>query len=203
VRKEFKDVGEGFNSEGKRTPWEMAVDEFTYQKRAAAAGVAPKPIALEKGPPITMEMERLDMTVVDYLKNVSNGILTDDQQLQIRGLYETLDRIGVYHNDANPLNLMWRERDNRFFLIDYGFSKAIEEKHGPSPNVESIDLLLDWWLMGLVSRGLLKSDTAALRGKRGAAILPEVPESQRSFWRRLAHTLEQTPLFPQLYEDDE
>ena len=34
------------------------------------------------------------------------GELTDAQQRDIVGLCERMDKAGVYHNDANPLNLM-------------------------------------------------------------------------------------------------
>ena len=64
-------------------------------------------------------MEKMDRTLVEIIES-QDGKLDTEQQKEIIKLFSTLDTIGVFHNDANPLNIMMKE--NKFYIIDFGFS---------------------------------------------------------------------------------
>ena len=105
--------------------------EVDFQIKAAEVDVAPKVIDVNlKNKSITME--KMDKTVLEVLKD-QDGVLTDDQQIKIVKLYEKLDKIGILHNDANPLNLMIKGDEWR--LIDYGMTKKIGKTHKENPNL--------------------------------------------------------------------
>ena len=105
--------------------------EVDFQIKAAEVNVAPKVIDVNlKNKSITME--KMDKTVLEVLKD-QDGVLTDDQQRKILKLYKKLDKIGILHNDANPLNLMIKGDEWR--LIDYGMTKKIGKTHKENPNL--------------------------------------------------------------------
>lgn len=132
--------------------------EATFQAEAAAVGVAPVVISVDKSPP-SITMDKMKETVIDVIKN-QNGKLDGEQQLKILSLYRRLDEIGILHNDSNPLNLM-TDGEN-WKLIDYGFTKKKTKKHGDNPNLNiSLKLLLHS-TMGLITRKLLVEEPTIL-----------------------------------------
>jgi tRNA A-37 threonylcarbamoyl transferase component Bud32 len=106
-------------------PIEASCDSASYD-------VAPKIYNIDLSNPPSITMEKMDKTVLEVLKD-QDGILTDDQQRKILKLYEKLDKIGILHNDANPLNLMIKGDEWR--LIDYGMTKKIANTHKENPNL--------------------------------------------------------------------
>lgn len=141
--------------------------EVVMHKKAQEIGVAPKVMQVISRPPFRLVMEKLHETLVQ-VADIQGGVLTNEQQKCILALFNSLDRAGVYHNDANPLNIMrlksTRKRDaENWFVIDYGFSKPIKVKaNGYHPNVRAIHMLLFSPLQGLVTRGQLKKPGPAL-----------------------------------------
>ena len=124
--------------------------EAEFQIEAYKAGVAPKVILYSpEGKFIVMDlMERTLMQIIEDQK----GHLTENQQKQIIDLYRKLDKIGIVHNDANPLNIM--EKKGRLYLIDYGFTKLSSHKNFKKynePNFQLMPLGLLLWLKGKVS----------------------------------------------------
>jgi tRNA A-37 threonylcarbamoyl transferase component Bud32 len=119
--------------------------EAEFQQLAADVGATPKIIEVDYQKKWII-MEKLDRTLCDIIKD-QNGNLTFDQQKQILNLYHTLDRIGVFHNDGNPLNIM--EKNGRFYLIDFGFAKFSTHKSlkdRKQPNFDLMPLALLHWL---------------------------------------------------------
>jgi len=129
------------------------------QEKAYNAGVAPKVISVDLSKPPSIIMEKMDKTIIDVI-NEQNGILTEEQQIQILSLYQKLDNIGLLHNDSNPLNIMivgdeWK-------LIDYGMSKKITKKHGTSPNVKMSLKFMLYSINGIITRKILKTPPTTL-----------------------------------------
>jgi len=81
-------------------------------------------------------MEKLDMNLYDIFIN-QNGQLTIPQQKSIIGIFEQLDQCKIFHADPNPLNFMIK--NNRWYIIDFGFAKPINkktiDKFGDNPNM--------------------------------------------------------------------
>ncbi len=77
-------------------------------------------------------MEPMDVRVVDILKQGSVQFSND-----LNHIMETLDNIGILHNDGNVLNLMLDHNDC-LKILDFGLSKeitpAIRKKWQGSPN---------------------------------------------------------------------
>ena len=48
------------------------------------------------------------------------------QQYQILDIFEKLDSVGIFHADSNILNYMIKNK--KIYIIDFGFSKEINEK---------------------------------------------------------------------------
>lgn len=95
--------------------------EADFQSRAAEAGIAPEVmhVDLQKK---RIFMEPMDVRVVDVLKG-NSAQFTDD----LNYIMNTLDDIGILHNDGNALNLMLDHNDN-LKIIDFGLSKEIDDK---------------------------------------------------------------------------
>lgn len=91
--------------------------EFKLQKKAFKFGVAPKPIEYNKDEKWIV-MEKMDHHLIDNISNFSKN-----DQIRILEIFKKLDEAKVFHNDANLSNYM--VKNNKIYLIDYGFSKKI------------------------------------------------------------------------------
>lgn len=119
------------------------VKEAAYQMRAFKAGVAPEVFACDRDKKCIV-MTLLDRSLMDIIKS-NDGHIPDKYQYQLLSLYRLLDDEGIVHNDANPLNVM--EKDDRLYLIDYGFTKESSHKDfkkykRPNEEIMVIGLLL-------------------------------------------------------------
>lgn len=109
--------------------------EVQLQMKAAAHGLAPVVHEYDlQGKFIVMD--RLDTTLYDTFRK-QKGVLSLAQQRAVIRLFQGMDKCGVFHADPNPLNFMKKGR--KWFLIDYGFAKPINQrivnKYGPTPNI--------------------------------------------------------------------
>ena len=96
--------------------------EADFQKRAAEAGISPEVmhVDLEKR---RIFMEPMRARIVDILKSGYSRQLTDD----LHHIMNTLDDIGILHNDGNALNLMVDD-ENRLHILDFGLAKEITDQ---------------------------------------------------------------------------
>ena len=81
-------------------------------------------------------MEKMDYSLLDLIKKYKGKIPKKYQQ-EIINIINKLDTINIFHGDPNPCNFMFK--NNKLYLIDYGFAKKIDtklvEKHGTkTPN---------------------------------------------------------------------
>jgi len=95
--------------------------EADFQQRAAEAGIAPDVmhVDVEKK---RIFMEPMSRRIVDVVKG-SHPKFRDD----LLHIMQTLDDIGILHNDGNALNLMLDFNDE-LRILDFGLSKEINEK---------------------------------------------------------------------------
>jgi predicted Ser/Thr protein kinase len=105
----------------KKSPQKLIL-EATLQQKAADVGVAPQVIDVD---PIskTITMQCMDKHLWDMIMKTRQ--LSTNQQRQIITMYKKLDKIGVFHGDANLMNYMYRE--GHLYMIDFGMSKEINE----------------------------------------------------------------------------
>jgi serine/threonine protein kinase len=90
--------------------------EIECQIKAAGAGIAPyiHDFELGKKPYIVMElMEGHLFSVITSGKELSR-----EDQKDIVYIFETLDTLGMFQNDCNLMNYMYK--DKALFMIDYG-----------------------------------------------------------------------------------
>ncbi len=100
------------------------MEEITLQRACSDAGISPKIVdyCLDEK---YVVMERMDCHLLDKMKQ-TGGILTSGEQNQLIDIFKKLDRVKVFHGDANVLNYMMR--DGKIYIIDFGFSQPITEK---------------------------------------------------------------------------
>lgn len=102
--------------------------ESELQHKASKMGIAP--IIYDVDTVFNyIVMERLDMHLFDVMKK-QNGELTKAQQNDVIRLFKKLDDCGIFHNDSNIMNYMYKISGDskKLYLIDYGLSKEINEK---------------------------------------------------------------------------
>ena len=113
--------------------------EYTFLKKVSEAGLGPKLYQTDIENKRYIIMERLDLTLNQYLKEKNFSL--NDLKFIIK-LYERLGQIGIGHNDTNiTRNIMFK--DNRFYLIDFGMAREVKKKkntvqEGINPNINLI-----------------------------------------------------------------
>lgn len=98
--------------------------EYTLQKNAASVGVSPRVVEYDSISKYIV-MEKMDEHLIDVMKK-NKGKLNRTQQYQILDIFEKLDSVGIFHADSNILNYMIKNK--KIYIIDFGFSKEINEK---------------------------------------------------------------------------
>lgn len=96
--------------------------EYYLQKKAAKAGVAPKVYDYDTVNKWIL-MEKMEHHLMDLIAQ-KKGILRKSQQERIIDLFHRLDKVGVFHGDANVANYML-DKKGEIYMIDYGFSREI------------------------------------------------------------------------------
>lgn len=116
------------------------VREAKLQTIAAKHGIAPK-VYDYSGEGKYIVMEKMDVNLFDCFR-LQQGKLNKDQQLSLIRLFRELDKCKVFHGDPNPLNFM--QKNGKWYVIDFGFSKPINErtipKYGQTPNMTYMPL---------------------------------------------------------------
>ena len=114
--------------------------EYTLQKKASSEGISPRVVEYDSVSKYIV-MEKMDHHLLDVMKK-QNGNLTKTQQFQIIEIYHKLDEVKIFHGDSNLLNYMVKGK--RIYIIDFGFSKEINEKFikklGSTPNIKLMTL---------------------------------------------------------------
>ena len=96
--------------------------EAYFQKIASIRNISPKVYKIDDTGII---MEKMDTNLIDYLKE-TNGELSIELQNRIIYIIDVLDELEIFHNDPNPCNFMFKK--DQLFIIDYGYSKLIDNK---------------------------------------------------------------------------
>ena len=109
--------------------------EANIQKICAKHCISPK---IKETNPVYkyIVMEKMDYSLLNLIKKY-NGRIPKKYQQEIINIVDKLDNINIFHGDPNPANFMIK--NNKLYLIDYGFAKKIDdkliEKHGTkTPN---------------------------------------------------------------------
>jgi tRNA A-37 threonylcarbamoyl transferase component Bud32 len=98
--------------------------EYSLQKKASKAGVAPHVYEYDTVAKWIL-MEKMDSHLYDHMVK-RKGVLSKKHQERLIEIFQKLDEVKVFHNDANICNYMLK--DGQIYLIDYGFSKEIDSK---------------------------------------------------------------------------
>lgn len=100
-----------------------AIDtEAHTQMMASACGAAPRVLCFNAKERFII-MDQMNDHLVEHLK-ANNGVLSAPHQKRIVDIMRALDESGIFHNDANIMNLML-DHKKKIYLIDYGMSKKI------------------------------------------------------------------------------
>jgi predicted Ser/Thr protein kinase len=98
--------------------------EYKLLRLAGKAGVAPRALDYNTKEKYIV-MEKMSHHLYDMKKSKTFS-LSKKQQERILHIFKTLDEIKVFHNDANILNYM--VKNGEVYMIDFGFSKEIDDK---------------------------------------------------------------------------
>lgn len=98
-------------------------------------------------------MELLEDNLMEILQK-QGGTLKTSQQKNLKTIFKTLDKLKINHGDPNPLNFLMNKR-GRFMVIDFGFSKDIDEKKVSEMNKRGLEVDLSNVNQRLMSLGLL------------------------------------------------
>lgn len=114
--------------------------EAELQQRASEAGLSPRVHEFDgEGQFIVMDV--MEENLFDVFRR-QKGVMTTKQQKDVLRLFQELDRIGIFHQDPNLLNFMYKNK--KLYIIDFGMAKRITEsirrRHGPSPNMALMPL---------------------------------------------------------------
>jgi tRNA A-37 threonylcarbamoyl transferase component Bud32 len=103
----------------KKSPQKLIL-EATLQQKASEVGVAPQIVDID---PIskTITMQCMDKHLWDMLMKTRQ--LSTNQQRQIISIYKKLDKINIFHGDANLMNYMYQGK--KLYMIDFGMSREI------------------------------------------------------------------------------
>lgn len=115
-------------------------NEYNLLKKVSELGLGPKLYQSDIENKRYIIMERLDLTLNQYLKEKKFSL--NDLKLIIK-LYEKLGQIQIAHNDSNiTRNIMFKS--NRFYLIDFGMAHEVKknEEEGINPNINLIVRLM-------------------------------------------------------------
>jgi serine/threonine-protein kinase len=99
------------------------LQEVAFQRRCSDAFLSPKIIDVNLEEKFIV-MEKMDTHLLDEINQ--NGGIPLQRQKELVALLKKLDKIGIFHGDANLLNLMIK--NNRLYIIDFGMAKEINEK---------------------------------------------------------------------------
>lgn len=97
--------------------------EFSFLKLAGKANISPKAIDYDTVSKYIV-MEKMDSHL--YLEIQKKRKLTKAHQLRILEIFSCLDKLKIFHNDANLMNYMLK--NNVVYMIDFGFAKDITPK---------------------------------------------------------------------------
>jgi predicted Ser/Thr protein kinase len=107
-------------------------------------GVSPKVFEIRKD---SLVMEKMDTSFIEYLRD-NSGYIHPELQHRIISIINRLDDLGVYHNDPNPCNFMFR--NGELYIIDYGYSELITEEMIKKFGTKNMNT--SFMLIGLVLR---------------------------------------------------
>tara|TARA_B100000900_G_C20562656_1_gene709599 strand:- start:209 stop:733 length:525 start_codon:yes stop_codon:yes gene_type:complete len=96
--------------------------EGLFQKIASIKDISPKVYKINDN---NIIMEKMDKNLIEHLRE-TDGQLSIQLQNRIIYILDVLDNIGVFHNDPNPCNFMFK--NNELYIIDFGYSKIIDKK---------------------------------------------------------------------------
>lgn len=123
----------------------MLRNEYNLQKQAASVGISPRVVEYDSISKYIV-MEKMDCHLVEILKK-NKLRLSRKYQYEILDIFEKLDKVKVFHGDSNILNYMIK--NDRVYIIDFGFSKEITDKlvkklgtSTPNINIMTLGLIL-------------------------------------------------------------
>ena len=114
--------------------------EIELQRLCSDAGISPRIVDFDTEEKFIV-MEKMDTRLYDILVE-QKGVLTEKQQSQLVSLFKALDKVNVFHGDANILNYMYKR--SKLYIVDFGYSKQItpELKQKLGTTTPNADLML-------------------------------------------------------------
>jgi tRNA A-37 threonylcarbamoyl transferase component Bud32 len=117
--------------------------EVGFQRRASEYNISPKIVDFDIRNEKFIVMEKMDYHLTDEI-TFNGGLLSDSRQEELINIYKKLDKLKIFHGDANLLNYMIK--DDKLFIIDFGMAQEIDEKlkqklNTPTPNMKAMLLL--------------------------------------------------------------
>lgn len=118
--------------------------EALFQSIAHIKNISPQVFQINKD---NIVMEKMDKNLIEHLRE-TNGELSLELQQRIIDIIDILDDVGIFHNDPNPCNFMFK--NNKLYIIDFGYSKLINDKLIKKYETKNINKL--FMILGFVLR---------------------------------------------------
>lgn len=103
---------------------EGILKEVSFQRKCSEAGLCPKIIDVDTKNKYIV-MEKMDCHLLDEI-NMNGGLFTEKRQKELVHLLNAMDKLKIFHGDANILNYMIK--NDRLYVIDFGMSNNIDQK---------------------------------------------------------------------------
>ena len=97
--------------------------EVEFQRKLADVHLAPKIIDVDIKNKFIV-MERMDCHLLDEINK--HGLLSEKRQKELVKILQTMDKLKIFHGDANVLNYMIK--NDRLYVIDFGLAKEMTSK---------------------------------------------------------------------------
>lgn len=112
------------------------LQEVAFQRLCSDAHISPKIIDVDVNEKFIV-MEKMDYHLLDEINH--NQSLSEKRQKELVTILNKLDKIGIFHGDANLLNLMIK--NDHLYIIDFGMAKEVNEKLTTSLKTKTPNLI--------------------------------------------------------------
>lgn len=125
---------------------EKLLKEVSFQRKCSEVGISPKIVDFNISEKFIV-MEQMDYHLTDEI-TFNGGLLSDKRQKELINIFQKLDKLKIFHGDANLLNYM--VKDDKLYIIDFGMSDTINQKLTEKVKGKSINLNMEFMLLGFI-----------------------------------------------------
>jgi tRNA A-37 threonylcarbamoyl transferase component Bud32 len=120
--------------------------EVNLQRKVSELGLSPKIVDFDIDNKFIV-MEKMDWHLTEEI-TFNNGLIPENRQKEIINIFQKLDKLKIFHGDANLLNYM--VKDDKLYIIDFGMGQEIDIKLKEKIKAKSLNCNLEFMLLGFI-----------------------------------------------------